>query len=63
MTEALVRCVHSALRPPAAFAGFDEVFAQRISEADGFYAELQRRIAGADERNVQRQALVLTCNS
>jgi hypothetical protein len=35
---------------------FDAVFAQRRSEADGFYAGLQRAIGDADARLVQRQA-------
>ncbi|MEM5386500.1 glucosidase [Paraburkholderia phymatum] len=35
----------------------DELFSQRIAEADAFYAALQRDIDGADERLVQRQAL------
>jgi hypothetical protein len=32
------------------------VFAQRIAEADAFYADLQRGVAGTDARAVQRQA-------
>ena len=45
-------------RPPAAkpFADFDSIFASRITEADEFYADLQRGIASEDARNVQRQA-------
>jgi hypothetical protein len=39
------------------FADFDDVFARRLSEADDFYAELQRDMADADARLVQRQAL------
>jgi hypothetical protein len=38
------------------FAGFDQVFAQRRTEADEFYAVLQQDITDADARNVQRQA-------
>jgi len=38
------------------FADFDSIFAQRISEADEFYAGLQKGISDADARNVQRQA-------
>ena len=49
------------LRPAGArdddFASFDQVMAQRRAEADEFYAVLQERIGGADERLVQRQAL------
>jgi hypothetical protein len=41
----------------AAFAGFDELFARRIAEADAFFAALQRQIADSDARLVQRQAL------
>jgi hypothetical protein len=38
------------------FSDFDTLFANRINEADDFYAELQRDIADADARHVQRQA-------
>jgi len=38
------------------FANFDAIFAQRIREADEFYAELQKNIADADARLIQRQA-------
>ena len=38
------------------FADFDAVFAQRLREADEFYADLQKGIADADARLVQRQA-------
>jgi hypothetical protein len=38
------------------FSDFERVFAQRIKEADEFYAELQQDITDADARNVQRQA-------
>jgi len=41
----------------APFAHFDELFAQRIAEADEFYADLQADIESADARHVQRQAL------
>ena len=44
-------------KPSSAFADFDGVFDQRISEADAFYAALQRRIDDPDARIVQRQAL------
>ncbi len=40
----------------AAWADFDATFASRIAEADGFYAEIQRNMADADARLVQRQA-------
>ncbi len=38
------------------FADFDDVFAERIREADRFYAEIQHSIEGEDARAVQRQA-------
>ncbi len=38
------------------FVDFDSIFAQRISEADEFYAEVQNGIGTVDARNVQRQA-------
>ena len=48
------------MRRPAnlstAFADFDAVFAQRIRDADEFYADLQQGIESADARAVQRQA-------
>jgi hypothetical protein len=39
-----------------AFLGFDEVFIQRIAEADAFYSSLQEGIADPDMRRIQRQA-------
>ncbi len=39
-----------------AFDDFDRVFAQRIHEADEFYAEIQNPDLTEDEQNVQRQA-------
>ncbi|MBL6983748.1 MAG: glucosidase [Anaerolineales bacterium] len=38
------------------FEGFDNIFTQRIQEADNFYAAIQNPDLTADERNVQRQA-------
>ncbi|HEY4149951.1 MAG TPA: glucosidase, partial [Chitinophagaceae bacterium] len=38
------------------FETFDDVFNQRIAEADAFYAELQKEITVEDEKLVQRQA-------
>jgi hypothetical protein len=38
------------------FADFDAIFSARISEADGFYADLQSGIPDEDARRVQRQA-------
>jgi hypothetical protein len=43
-------------RPVDPFVEFDRVFANRIAEADGFYAGLQAAIADEDARRVQRQA-------
>ena len=40
----------------AAFADFDRLFADRIREADEFYARLQHGLDSADARSVQRQA-------
>jgi hypothetical protein len=40
----------------APFQDFDSLLAQRHAEADQFYAELQKEIAGDDEKIVQRQA-------
>jgi hypothetical protein len=48
--------VGAAGEPPP-FAEFDALFIQRIQEADAFYAALQRDMADADARLVQRQAL------
>lgn len=39
-----------------AFADFDAIFAARLREADEFYEEIQRDLADADRRLVQRQA-------
>ena len=39
------------------FADFDAIFAQRIAEADEFYAELQEGLTDDDLRSIQRQAL------
>ena len=43
-------CACGTPRPTAPFDGFDEIFAQRIREADEFYADLQADIADADAR-------------
>ncbi|MEZ4512963.1 MAG: glucosidase [Chloroflexota bacterium] len=42
---------------PAPFATFDATFAQRLAEADEFYAALQPATLSDDAKNVQRQAL------
>ena len=39
-----------------AFQSFDEIFAQRESEADEFYADLQPSSLSEDEHTIQRQA-------
>jgi hypothetical protein len=41
---------------PAPFAKFDVIFAERMREADAFYAEVQHGITDEDVRLVQRQA-------
>jgi hypothetical protein len=41
---------------PAPFADFEQVFDLRKSEADAFYAQLQRNVADEDLRRIQRQA-------
>jgi hypothetical protein len=46
----------NAAQPPA-FQDFDAVLDQRRREADAFYADLQKDLADADARAVQRQAL------
>ncbi len=49
-----LRLSDRGLRKP--FGDFDKIFQRRTSEADEFYAELQKEIANNDARNVQRQA-------
>ncbi len=46
-------CVTEQRKP---FDDFEDCFAQRLAEADTFYAELQRDLQDPDRRNVQRQA-------
>ena len=38
------------------FEDFDKLFSEKINEADDFYAEIQKGIESADEKNIQRQA-------
>jgi hypothetical protein len=52
--EIRVRLTRAAM--PAPFAAFTSIFAERMQEADAFYAELQRGMPGTDARSVQRQA-------
>lgn len=42
---------------PAAFDQFDNLFQQRVTEADAFYAGLQKDIKVEDEKLVHRQAI------
>ncbi|HTI97828.1 MAG TPA: glucosidase [Dongiaceae bacterium] len=42
--------------PAQPFSDFDQIFAQRIQEADAFYSQLQSDLEDADARAVQRQA-------
>ena len=51
-----VRLVNGSQPNADPFGDFNAVFAERIAEADAFYAELQHGIADADARLVQRQA-------
>ncbi|MGH2537568.1 MAG: MGH1-like glycoside hydrolase domain-containing protein [Candidatus Promineifilaceae bacterium] len=51
-----VRLRFSNLEPEAPFADFEAIFAQRLAEADEFYAAVQRPDLSPDERAVQRQA-------
>jgi hypothetical protein len=39
-----------------AFIGFDDIFTQRVAEADAFYATLQKGVVDEDMRRIQRQA-------
>jgi hypothetical protein len=39
------------------FAGFDTLFAERLAEADAYYAHLQQPIADEDEKRIHRQAI------
>ena len=39
------------------FADFNDLFAERVKDADDFYAELQNQIPDRDERLIHRQAL------
>jgi hypothetical protein len=50
-----LRLTNSDAQQP--FADFDEVFQQRIHEADTFFASIQGAIDGEDRRRIHRQAL------
>jgi hypothetical protein len=47
-------CRKTAAKP---FADFDEIFSDRIKEADEFYASVQQDVKDADLCSIQRQAL------
>ncbi|WP_026632667.1 MGH1-like glycoside hydrolase domain-containing protein [Dyadobacter alkalitolerans] len=49
-----LRFVNHTISEP--FGGFEDLFAKRIREADEFYDDLQRDVADADLRSIQRQA-------
>ncbi len=51
-----LRLADDASEPLAFDASFDKIFADRIAEADAFYAPLAPRGASADERIIQRRA-------
>ncbi len=53
----VVRLRLSAEPPANAFAKFDEVFAERLLEADEFYERIAPKSLNEDERRVHRQAL------
>jgi hypothetical protein len=53
----LVRLRLSVTPAPDAFADFDQVFAQRLADADEFYDRIDPAALGEDERRVYRQAL------
>ncbi|MEW6301924.1 MAG: glucosidase [Verrucomicrobiota bacterium] len=55
-SSAQIRLRLAKHHPSKSFADFDALFAQRRREADEFYAALQKDIADADARLVQRQA-------
>ena len=49
-----VRLCAGVARSP--FADFDAIFAARMRETDGFYADIQKNVPDGDARMVQRQA-------
>lgn len=49
-----LRLTQNQVRKP--FQNFDNIFDKRKSEADKFYAEIQKELKDEDEKNVQRQA-------
>jgi hypothetical protein len=55
--KATLRARFRSAEDQPGFADFATILAQRKAEADQFYAALQRDVADADARHVQRQAL------
>ncbi len=55
-TAKTIRLRLSNGKQEAAFSDFDQLFNQRLAEADEFYADLQKEIKSDDEKRVQRQA-------
>src|SRR6185312_10598024 len=51
-----LRLAAAAVAPAEPFADFAAVFADRIEEADAFYAGIQRGMTDPDAKLVQRQA-------
>jgi hypothetical protein len=51
-----LRLVKSATPQAAPFAGFDTIVSTRLDKADEFYQHVQRDVANADARHVQRRA-------
>ncbi|MGE0552510.1 MAG: glucosidase [Gemmatimonadales bacterium] len=54
--RAVVRARLAERMPRDPFAGFDAIVAERVAEADEFYAALQTGMGSADRRAIQRQA-------
>jgi hypothetical protein len=51
-----LRLAAGDLNPATAFDSFETIFAERIAEADAFYAAVQPAALTEDERRIQRQA-------
>src|SRR5574338_565667 len=49
-----LRLVKNSIQNP--FKDFDQIFEQKINEADEFYADIQTEIKSEDAKNIQRQA-------
>ncbi|MDF1584322.1 MAG: glucosidase [Methyloprofundus sp.] len=54
--QVAVRLRLSKTPNPQAFNDFDQVFTSRISEADAFYATVQKNLPGDEAKMIQRQA-------